>query len=322
VVAGVAGGSSTQVQYNSSGSLAGSANMVFDGSTLTTLNTAYTGTLTGGTGIVNLGSGQFYKDTSGNVGIGTSSPVNGANLTTLTVYNATQPALFLQNSTTGTTATDGLSIGMSGTDCYFNNRESGNIITYVNGSERMRIDTSGKVFVNTTSSVPGQSAWFTVVSTDLSALSGITLKNSGTTYGTGSQYLSFANSANTGAGSIQHTSLTTVAYATTSDKRLKENIVDAPSAINIANQIPVRSYDWKVDGKHIDYGFVAQELELYFPDAVCKGDDGETITDQKQTWQVDYGKITPLLLKAIQELNAKVDAQAATITTLQAKVGN
>ena len=67
---GPAGGSNTQVQYNSSGSLAGSANMVFDGSTLTTLNSAYTGTLTGGTGVVNLGSGQFYKDASGNVGIG------------------------------------------------------------------------------------------------------------------------------------------------------------------------------------------------------------------------------------------------------------
>jgi len=37
-------------------------------------NLAYTGTLTGGTGVVNLGSGQFYKDASGNVGIGTSSP--------------------------------------------------------------------------------------------------------------------------------------------------------------------------------------------------------------------------------------------------------
>ena len=37
-------------------------------------NLAYTGTFTGGTGVVNLGSGQFYKDASGNVGIGTTSP--------------------------------------------------------------------------------------------------------------------------------------------------------------------------------------------------------------------------------------------------------
>lgn len=41
---------------------------------LTAASPSYTGTLTGGTGIVNLGSGQFYKDGSGNVGVGTTSP--------------------------------------------------------------------------------------------------------------------------------------------------------------------------------------------------------------------------------------------------------
>ena len=44
--------------------------------TQSTTNLAYTGTLTGGTGVVNLGSGQFYKDASGNVGIGTATPDN------------------------------------------------------------------------------------------------------------------------------------------------------------------------------------------------------------------------------------------------------
>ena len=64
-----------RVTYATTGGLlTDSANMTFDGSTLTTLNSAYTGTLTGGTGVVNLGSGQLYKDASGNVGIGTSSP--------------------------------------------------------------------------------------------------------------------------------------------------------------------------------------------------------------------------------------------------------
>ena len=55
---------------NGTSAFGSSANLTFDGSTLTTLNSAYTGTLTGGTGIVNLGSGQFYKDASGNIGIG------------------------------------------------------------------------------------------------------------------------------------------------------------------------------------------------------------------------------------------------------------
>jgi len=62
---------SGRVTYATTGGLlTDSANLTFDGSTLTTLNSAYTGTLTGGTGIVNLGSGQFYKDGSGNIGIG------------------------------------------------------------------------------------------------------------------------------------------------------------------------------------------------------------------------------------------------------------
>jgi hypothetical protein len=65
---------SGRVTYAGTGGLLqDSANLVFDGTTLTTLNTAYTGTLTGGTGIVNLGSGQFYKDASGNVMVGTTS---------------------------------------------------------------------------------------------------------------------------------------------------------------------------------------------------------------------------------------------------------
>lgn len=42
--------------------------------TLALNNLAYTGTLTGGTGVVNLGSGQFYKDAAGNIGIGTTAP--------------------------------------------------------------------------------------------------------------------------------------------------------------------------------------------------------------------------------------------------------
>jgi hypothetical protein len=42
---------------------------------LNTQNAAYSGTLTGLTGIVNIGAGQFYKDAGGNVGFGTTAPV-------------------------------------------------------------------------------------------------------------------------------------------------------------------------------------------------------------------------------------------------------
>ena len=119
--------------------------------------------------------------------------------------------------------------------------------------------------------------------------------------------------ANAIAGTIAHTGTTTVAYNTSSDVRLKENIVDAPTALPIVENINVRSYDWKEDKRHVDFGFIAQELHSYFPEAVFVGDSEEQLVNEKGTWQVEYGRLTPILVKAIQELNAKVTALEAQL---------
>lgn len=52
---------------------------------LRNVNPSYTGTLTGGTGVVNIGAGQFYKDANGNVAIGNTVPNNYAGYKTLTI---------------------------------------------------------------------------------------------------------------------------------------------------------------------------------------------------------------------------------------------
>lgn len=62
---------------------------------ITGTNLTYTGTLTGSTGILNIGSGQIYKDASGNVGIGTSSPSS-----ILNIYNSTSSVITLQGNAT------------------------------------------------------------------------------------------------------------------------------------------------------------------------------------------------------------------------------
>ena len=249
-------------------------------------------------------------DASGNVGIGTSSPTVG-----LQVDTGSDSRIRLSNSNTV--------VGqLQATSSAFSVAAVGGSVPltfYTNGSERARIDTAGRLLVGTTSLVSGFSAISTIVSATNTS-SNITLKDTGTTYGTGTQYISFVNSSNAGAGSIQHTAVTTVAYATTSDLRLKENITDCPSALNIAQQIKVRSYNWKEDGRHVDYGFVAQELNHFFPDAVCQGDDSEEILDPKQTWQVDYGKITPLLLKAIQEQQAIIQTLTDRVSALDERL--
>ena len=162
-IIGGAGGSNTQVQYNSSGSLAGSANMVFDGSTLTVLNTAYTGTLTGGTGVVNLGSGQLYKDASGLVGIGTSTG-GGKLQVAVGTTNISGSAWNNSNFVVGGSSSTSGGFGVSYNDT------TGTIIAsllpstawkdltiYSNQAifctggvnERMRIDTSGNVGIGT-----------------------------------------------------------------------------------------------------------------------------------------------------------------------------
>jgi hypothetical protein len=91
-----------------------------------------------------------------------------------------------------------------------------------------------------------------------------------------------------------------VAYNVSSDERLKENVVDAPAG-NI-DSIKVRSFDWKADGNHQEYGFVAQELETVAPYAVTKGETDEDM------WAVDYSKLVPMLVKEIQDLKAEVEA--------------
>ena len=100
-------------------------------------------------------------------------------------------------------------------------------------------------------------------------------------------------------GSISVTGAAT-AYNTSSDQRLKENIVDAPDAGDLIDAIQVRQFDWIVDGEHQRYGMVAQELNTVAPEAVSAPEDPDEMMG------VDYSKLVPMLIKEIQSLRARV----------------
>ena len=100
-------------------------------------------------------------------------------------------------------------------------------------------------------------------------------------------------------GSIS-TDGTNTAFNTSSDQRLKDNIVDAPSASDDIDAIQVRSFDWKANGSHQKYGMVAQELQVVAPDAVSAPEDPDEMMG------VDYSKLVPMLIKEIQSLRARV----------------
>jgi hypothetical protein len=159
----------------------------------------------------------------------------------------------------------------------------------------MTLDTSGNLLVGTTSAV--LAGKITVQYNGASAR-GISLDN--TYNGTVNAVSCSYNGAYVGGLT---SSATATALVTSSDVRLKENIVDAASALESIISMPIRQFDWKVDGSHTNYGVVAQEAYEYAPEMVTQGD----------LWSVDYGRITPRLIKAFQELAAKVEALEAKV---------
>jgi hypothetical protein len=62
-----------------------------------------------------------------------------------------------------------------------------------------------------------------------------------------------------------------------------------------------------------EHGFYAQELFEVYPQAVTQG--GENVDESP--WQIDYGKITPILVKAIQEQQTLIEALEARIAALE-----
>jgi hypothetical protein len=328
-------------------------------------NLAYTGTLTGGTGIVNLGSGQFYKDASGNVGIGTTSPGgNAANRVvkstgttssqfqaqssaiTISLYaDASQgivdvagafPLYFATNSAErmritsaglvgiGTTSPDALlsvnGIGSFGDGAaatpsiaHFGDLNTGfwfptadTIAASTAGSERVRINSSGTLFVGATSFA---SAGKVHIGFDGSAVNGLTLQ---TTFGsTGSNYLAFYNSAGTLAGTINQNGTTTVAYSTSSDYRLKENIAPMTGALATVAQLKPVTYKWKSNGSY-GQGFIAHELQAIVPDCVTGKKDAVDANGNPKYQGIDTSFLVATLTAAIQELKAEFDAYKAT----------
>ena len=106
------------------------------------------------------------------------------------------------------------------------------------------------------------------------------------------------------------------AWSITSDARVKTNIKPLKTGLNIINALNPVEFDYIIDGKH-DISFLAQEYEKVLPDQVSETsditDEIKALTNGEPLKQLNQN-LVPYLVKAIQELNAKV-------TALEVKLG-
>jgi hypothetical protein len=264
------------------------------------------------------GTERMRITSAGNVGIGTTSPTAPLDVTGATVgyinldgSSGTGQGSFIRFRKGGTDiaymGTSSAILGDTSSDVIIYADGARNATTWTNGVERMRIDSSGNLLIGTASQI-GTTPSKVVIKFDNNNFYGLAL--GGSASGTAGM-VNFYNSAGTEQGYISSNGSGITLYSTTSDYRLKENIVPMTGALAKVAQLKPVTYRWKESGLD-GQGFIAHELAEVVPDCVSREKDGVDV-DGKPVYQgVDTSFLVATLVSAIQELKAEFDAYKAT----------
>jgi hypothetical protein len=98
-----------------------------------------------------------------------------------------------------------------------------------------------------------------------------------------------------------------VAFSTVfSDRRLKNNITNITSGLDIIKKLRPVSYSWdeKLNRGGTDYGLIAQEVEEVLPNIIK---ETKTLFDDNIYKTISYEKLIPFLIKSIQELTEEIN---------------
>ena len=210
-----------------------------------------------------------------------------------------------------------------GTDMKLMVASSGTYLYEVNGTERMRLDTNGKLTL---------AADAGYIADDSSGI--LQLRAHSTAGGWGISARGYTNTT-TGYWYIGKQLNGTNIFSMTSDsdsidlnflsdERMKMNITDSADVLDKVKQITVKDFDWRTElnGDTKDdtrpskeYGFIAQNFQdiglgQYVKELMPTDESDDTLG-------MDYGNITPILVKAIQEQQAQIEALQSEINTLK-----
>jgi hypothetical protein len=253
-----------------------------------------------------------YENASGNVGIGTSSPINYTNYKALTIQgaNSTNGGIINLRTSGGEYA---LELGTNNNENYIFTVNNGALRLGTNNTERARIDSSGNLLVGTT--VGGVGVNNTNSGTVIEAAGTVLISrgdNAALLVNTnGDRTLISCRRSSTEVGRISVTS-TATAYNTNSDYRLKHDIVPMQNALATVAQLKPVTYKWNVDNSE-SQGFIAHELQAVVPDCVT-GEKDAVDADGNPVYQgIDTSFLVATLTAAIQELKAEVDSLRAQV---------
>ena len=281
------GGSTGQLQYNNSSVMSGSANMTFtDGGTTALFQVRNIVQVRGGGG--NAGVLKLWStDDATRVEL-QGPPTGGAD------YSLAMPnAVGLANQTLKLPST-------------------------IPGSGASQL-----VWGDSESSAPASITGTTAVNTTTFANTPYTFENtnagsgSGAPFATqvggsaGNKHISFYFQT-TLCGSISQNGTSAVAYNTSSDYRLKENVVDMTGSVDRLKQLKPSRFNFITDGpsRTVD-GFIAHEVSSVVPEAITGIKDAVDAENNIIPQGIDQSKLVPLLVGAIKELTARMEALEA-----------
>ena len=193
---------------------------------------------------------------------------------------------------------------------YWYNAASGTAGIGFTFTQAMTLDASGNLLVGTTSQI---ASGFVCLSFANNVRNGIVINDTDTGSGTSAPMIFRRNGSQ--VGSIT-TTTTSTAYVTSSDYRLKENIVPMADALSVVAQLKPCTYTWKSDGSS-GQGFIAHELQAVVSDAVVGEKDAVDEDGNPKYQGIDTSFLVATLTAAIQEQQALITQLTARITALE-----
>ena len=275
------------------------------------------------------GSERMRIASDGKVGVGTNSGTGK-----FTVQDSSLPKI--QSNYQGT---HHLEMGVGSSGCgfamttghfmSFNHQPVSDAGTDSNLTERMRIDSGGLVLIGATSTF-GNQGLLQVDATGTNK-NGVNFKSDANSYAivscAPSQYhVYFTENCSSAVGTITSNGSST-SYNTSSDYRLKENVVTDWDATTRLKQLKPSRFNFKINKDKTVDGFLAHEVSSIVPEAVTGEKDamtkevlyvdedeipeGKKVGDVKTPSEInpqgiDQSKLVPLLVKTIQELEARI----------------